>query len=84
MRIILAAVGALGISLIGVVAVSAIPMNGASLDAAARANSPMVKAVARHFSRWPGCEHLRSFNPQTRTFIGSDGKLHHCTRPHGH
>jgi hypothetical protein len=44
----------------------------------------MIKVVARHFSRWPGCEHLRSFNPQTRTFIGNDGKLHHCTRPPGH
>jgi hypothetical protein len=27
---------------------------------------------------------LRSFNPQTRTFIGSDGRRHPCVRPAGH
>jgi len=84
MRIILAAIGVLGISLIGVAAASAIPMSAASIEAAAGANSPMIKVVARHFSRWPGCEHLRSFNPQTRTFIGHDGRRHPCVRPHGH
>ena len=84
MRIILATVGAVGLGLIGVSGVSAIPINPASIDGAAGANSPMMKVVARHFSRWPGCEHLRSFNPRTRTFIGNDGKLHHCTRPPGH
>jgi hypothetical protein len=84
MRIILAAVGVLGLSLIGVAAASAIPMNAASLDAAAKADSPMIKVVARHFNRWPGCEHLRSFNPQTRTFTGSDGRQHPCVRPPGH
>jgi BA14K-like protein len=84
MRIILAAVGVLGISLIGVAAASAIPMNAASLDAAAKADSPMMKVVARNFNRWPGCEHLRSFNPQTRMFIGRDGKQHPCVRPPGH
>jgi len=84
MRTILVAVGALGISLIGVAAASAIPMNTASLDAAAGANSPTIKIVARNFNRWPGCEHLRSFNPQTRTFIGRDGNRHPCVRPQGH
>jgi hypothetical protein len=85
MRIILAVVGVFGISLIGVAAASAIPMNAASLDAAAKANSPMinVRAGVPH-GRWPGCEHLRSFNPQTRTFIGSDGRRHSCVRPPGH
>ena len=87
MRIILAAIGVLGTSLIGVAAASAIPMNAASLDAAAKADSPTTKVRAggvNPHSRWPGCEHLRSFNPQTRTFIGSDGKRHSCVRPHGH
>ena len=84
MRIILATVGAFGLGLIGVSGASAIPINAASIDAAAGANSPMIKVVAHHFGRWPGCEHLRSFNPRTRTFIGNDGKLHHCTRPPGH
>jgi hypothetical protein len=85
MRIVLAVVGVLGISLIGVAAASAIPINAASIDAAAKADSPVtkVRGVNPH-SRWPGCEHLRSFNPQTRTFIGSDGKRHPCVRPHGH
>jgi hypothetical protein len=27
---------------------------------------------------------LRSFNPQTRTFTGSDGRRHPCVRPAGH
>ena len=84
MRIILATVGALGLGLIGVSGASAIPINAASIDAAAGANSPMIKVVARHFNRWPGCEHLSSFNPQTRTFIGSDGRRHPCVRPSGH
>ena len=84
MHVFLAAVGALGLGLIGMSGASAIPMNAASLDAAAGANSPTIKIVARNFNRWPGCEHLRSFNPQTRTFIGRDGHLHHCTRPPGH
>jgi hypothetical protein len=84
MRIILSAVGALGLGLIGVAGASAIPINAASIDAAAGANSPMIKVVVHHFGRWPSCEHLRSFNPQTRTFIGSDGKLHRCIRPAGH
>ena len=86
MRIILAAIGVLGISLIGVAAASAIPMNAASLDAAAKADSPTakVRVGASPHGRWPGCEHLRSFNPQTRTFIGSDGRRHPCVRPHGH
>ena len=87
MRIILAAVGVLGISLIGVAAASAIPMNAGSIDAAAGADSPVIKVItggAHHHGRWPGCEHLRSFNPQTRTFIGHDGRRHPCVRPHGH
>jgi hypothetical protein len=83
-RIILAAVGALGLGLIGVSGASPIPINAASIDAAAGANSPMIIQVRNPFHNWPGCEHLKSFNPQTRTFIGRDGKLHHCTRPPGH
>ena len=86
MRIILAAVGMLGISLISVAAASAIPMNAASIDAAAKADSPTtkVRVGANPHGRWPGCEHLRSFNPQTRTFTGSDGRRHPCVRPPGH
>ena len=86
MRVILAAVGALGLGLIGISGASAIPMNAASLDAAAKADWPTtkVRVGASPHGRWPGCEHLRSFNPQTRTFIGRDGHLHHCTRPPGH
>ena len=86
MRIILAAIGVLGISLIGVAAASAIPMNAASLDVAAKADSPTtkVRVGASPHGRWPGCEHLRSFNPHTRTFIGSDGRRHPCVRPAGH
>ena len=87
MRIILATVGALGLGLIGVSDASAIPINAASIDTTAGANSPMIKVTSgggHHFGRWPSCEHLRSFNPQTRTFIGSDGRRHPCVRPHGH
>ena len=84
MHVFLAAVGALGLGLIGMSGASAIPMNAASAEAAAGANSPTIKIVARNFNRWPGCEHLRSFNPQTRTFTGSDGKRHPCVRPPGH
>ena len=85
MRIILAAIGVLGISLIGVAAASAIPMNAASLDVAAKADSPTTKIRGGNpHGKWPGCEHLRSFNPQTRTFIGSDGNRHPCVRPAGH
>jgi len=87
MRIILAAVGALGISLIGVASVSAVPMNAASINAAAGADSPVIKAVTggiHHFGRWPSCEHLNSYNPRTRTFTGRDGKRHPCVPPHGH
>ena len=87
MRIILATVGALGLGLIGVSGASAIPINAASIDAAAGANSPMIKVItggAHHHGRWPSCEHLSSFNPQTRTFIGSDGRRHPCVRPPGH
>ena len=81
MRTILVAVGALGISLIGVAGVSAIPMNAASINAAAEADSPVMKAVAggvHHHGRYPGCKHLRSYNPQTRTFIGSNGQRQPC------
>ena len=87
MRLILATVGALGLGLIGVSGASAIPINAASIDTMAGANSPVIKIVtggAHHHGRWPGCEHLRSFNPQTRTFIGSDGRRHPCVRPAGH
>ena len=87
MRLILATVGALGLGLIGVSGASAIPINAASIDTMAGANSPMIKIVtggAHHHGRWPSCEHLRSFNPQTRTFTGSDGRRHPCVRPAGH
>jgi BA14K-like protein len=87
MRIILATVGALGVSLISVAGVSAIPMNAASINAAAGADSPIMKAVtggAHHLGRWPSCQHLNSYNPKTRTFIGSNGKQHPCVPPHGH
>ena len=81
MRIILAAVGALGISLIGVSAASANPINAAVIDAAAGADSPLIKIYAgtHHFGKYPSCTHLRSYNPDTKTFIGRDGKRHSCT-----
>ena len=81
MRIILAAVGALGISFIGASGASAISVNAAAINAAAGANSPIVQARtggAHHFGRYPSCKHLRSYNPSTRTFIGSNGKRQPC------
>ena len=82
MRIILAAVGALGIGLIGAAGVSAVPMNAASVNAAAGADSPITKARGgQPFGRWPSCEHLRSYNPHTKTFIASDGRRHPCVPP---
>jgi len=86
MRKILATVGALGFGLIGVSGASAIPLHAASIDAAAGATSPTtkVRVGANPHGRWPGCEHVRSFNPQTRTFTGSDGRRHPCVRPPGH
>ena len=81
MRTILIAVGALGISFIGVTGVSAIPMNAAPINAAAEADSPVMKTItggAHHHGRYPGCMHLRSYNPHTRTFIGSNGKRQPC------
>ena len=87
MRIILAAVGTLGISLIGASGASAVSMNAASIGAAAGADSPITKAYtvgASHFGRWPSCEHLRSYNPKTKTFIGSNGKQQPCVPPRGH
>jgi len=86
MRIILATVGALGLGLIGVSGVAAIPLNAASIDEAVGATSPTtkVRVGANPHGRWPGCEHVRSFNPQTRTFTGSDGRRHPCVRPPGH
>ena len=86
MRIILATVWALGLGLIGASGASAIPIEAASIDTAAEANSltTNVRVGANPHGRWPGCEHLRSFNPQTRTFTGSDGRRHPCVRPAGH
>jgi hypothetical protein len=84
MRIILAAVGAVGSSLMGVASGSAIPINAASIDAAAGTDSPIVKARAggvHHFGRYPSCMHLKSYNPETKTFIGSNGKQHPCVPP---
>jgi BA14K-like protein len=86
-RVILATVGALGLGFIGVSGAAAIPLNAASIDEAVGATSPMIKVItggAHHHGRWPGCEHVRSFNPKTRTFIGSDGRRHPCVRPAGH
>ena len=87
MRIILIAVGVLGISLLSVSGASAVSINAASIDAAARVDSSIMKAYsvgAHHFGRWPSCEHLRSYNPNTKTFIGSNGKRQPCVPPHGH
>jgi BA14K-like protein len=84
MRIIPAAVGVLGISLIGASGTSALPINPSVIDAAAEADfSPMTKARAggAPFGRYPSCKHLRSYNPTTRTFIGSDGRRHPCVPP---
>jgi hypothetical protein len=84
MRIMLAAVGALGIGLIGVAGVSAIPINAASIDAAAGANSSVINVAtggAHHFGRYPSCTHLKSYNPETKTFIGSNGKRQPCVPP---
>jgi BA14K-like protein len=84
MRIILAAVGAVGISFMGVAGVSAIPINAASIDSAAGTDSPIAKARtggAHHFGRYPSCMHLKSYNPDTKTFIGSNGKQHPCVPP---
>jgi hypothetical protein len=84
MRIILAAVGALGISLIGTAGASAIPLNAASIGEAVGADSPMIKVVtggAHHHGRYPGCMHLKSYNPDTKTFIGSNGKQQPCVPP---
>jgi len=83
MRIILTAVGVLGLGLIGVSGVSAVPINSAGIDAAAAVDSPMMKARAggTPFGKYPSCKHLRSYNPKTHTFIGSDGMQHSC-RPH--
>jgi hypothetical protein len=81
MRIILAAVGALGISLIGASGASAISINAAAINAAAGADSPIMKARtggAHHFGRYPSCKHLRSYNPTTQTFIGSNGQRQPC------
>ena len=81
MRMILAAVGVLGISLIGVSGASAIPIGAASIDNAAAVNSPIIKTVAggvHHHGRYPGCKYTRSYNPHTQTFIGSHGKRVPC------
>jgi len=83
MRILPAAVGVLGISLMGVSVAPAIPVDAAAVGAAAVAQSPIIKAVAgtHHFGRYPSCKHLRSYNPKTRMFIGSDGRQHPCVPP---
>jgi len=87
MRRILAAVGVLGISLIGVSGASAIPIDAASIDKAAGVNSPIIKTItcgAHHHGRYPGCKHLRSYDPKTRTFIGSNGQRQPCVPPRRH
>jgi hypothetical protein len=81
MRIILAAVGALGISLIGASGASAISLNAAAINAGAGADSLIVQARTggiHHFGRYPSCKHNRSYDPATRTFIGSNGKRQPC------
>jgi len=84
MRVIQAAVGALGISLIGVAGASAVSINAAVINVAAGAESPVMEARtggAHHHGRYPGCKHLNSYNPDTKTFIGSNGKRQPCVPP---
>jgi hypothetical protein len=85
MRIILAAVEALGISLVGASGVSAFAVNPAAIDSAAGADfRSIVQArggAATFFGKYPSCKYLRSYNPTTRMFIGSDGKQHPCVPP---
>ena len=83
MRIILAAAGALGIGLIGVSGASAMPIDAALIDEAVGANSPVMKARAggTPFNRYPSCKYLRSYDPTTRTFIGSHGTRVPCVPP---
>jgi len=81
MRIILAAVGALGISLIGASGASAISINAAAINAGAGADSVIMQARTggiHHFGRYPSCKHNRSYDPATRTFIGSNGRRQPC------
>src|SRR6516164_4015213 len=85
MRIILATVEALGISLVGASGASAFAVNPAAIDSAAGADfRSIVQArggAATFFGKYPSCKYLRSYNPTTRMFIGSDGKQHPCVPP---
>jgi len=85
MRIVLAAVVALGISLVVASVASASAVNPAAIDSAAGADfRSIVEArggAATLFGKYPSCKYLRSYNPTTHTFIGSDGKLHPCIPP---
>ena len=85
MRIILAAVGTLGINLVGASGVSAFPVSPAAIDSAAGADfQSIVQArggAAALLGKYPSCKYLRSYNPTTRMFIGSDGKQHPCVPP---
>ena len=85
MRIILAAVEALGINLVGASGVLAFPVSPAAIDSAAGADfRSTIEArggAATFFGKYPSCKYLRSYNPTTRMFIGSDGKQHPCVPP---
>jgi hypothetical protein len=47
---------------------------------AAGADSRTMKVYAgtHHFGKYPSCMHLRSYSPDTKTFIGRDEKRHSC------
>ena len=80
MRIILAVVEALAISLVGASGASAFPVNpagGADFRSIVQARA----GAATFFGKYPSCKYLRSYNPTTRMFIGSDGKQHPCVPP---
>jgi hypothetical protein len=47
---------------------------------AAGADSRTMKVYGgtHHFGKYPSCMHLRSYSPDTKTFIGRDEKRHSC------
>lgn len=82
--VILAAVAALGSSLIGASGASALPINTAAINAARADFSSTAQAragAATVFGRYPSCKYLSSYNPTTRTFIGSNGRPQPCVPP---
>ena len=88
MRMItLGAMAALGMGLCGAVGVSAAPVDATAIVAAARVNSPIIKTYTggvHHHGRYPGCTHLKSYDPKTQTYMGHGGKRAACVPPHGH